>query len=243
MDKFYDKYLALIHHTYYGDIARSAAELILGLNQSEGHGFRNALDIGCGSGILSSRLNDHDISVTGIDISANFIELAKRNAPGANFICTSIYDYQIESVDVVAAVGEPFNYFNIGKVGYKDLEKVILNVHQNLSDAGIFLFDILTDGVDPDKRVTIVEEEMMTMIIKIEIDQIAKELTREIICFIKEDDCYKREVETHKQFLFTSTIVEDMLKNAGFSYSRLSGYGDVKFRQGHIGFLCRKASR
>jgi SAM-dependent methyltransferase len=53
----------------------------------------SALDIGCGAGgRLIRRLEDHGFAITGIDISAEMIELAAQNHPGAFFyvhdICT-----------------------------------------------------------------------------------------------------------------------------------------------------------
>jgi SAM-dependent methyltransferase len=42
-------------------------------------------DIGCGTGHHVRSLNDKHLNVIGIDISPSMIEVAKKNAPGANF--------------------------------------------------------------------------------------------------------------------------------------------------------------
>jgi SAM-dependent methyltransferase len=50
------------------------------------------LDLGCGNGTPTTlRLAEH-VSVTGIDISARQIELARDNVPAATFICADLMD-------------------------------------------------------------------------------------------------------------------------------------------------------
>lgn len=52
----------------------------------------NVLDLGCGNGIPSTaRLAEH-FAVTGVDISARQIELARHNVPAATFICADLMD-------------------------------------------------------------------------------------------------------------------------------------------------------
>ncbi len=43
------------------------------------------LDVGCGSGMKSRYLKDHDLNVTGMDFSEGLLAIAKRDVPGANF--------------------------------------------------------------------------------------------------------------------------------------------------------------
>lgn len=44
------------------------------------------LDVGCGSGYISSILESKGFKVTGIDVSRKMLELAKENAPGSTFL-------------------------------------------------------------------------------------------------------------------------------------------------------------
>lgn len=43
------------------------------------------LDVGCGAGVKSKYLFEKGLTVTGIDFSEKFIEIAKNNVPGAQF--------------------------------------------------------------------------------------------------------------------------------------------------------------
>lgn len=44
------------------------------------------LDVGCGAGQKSQYMTQKGISVTGVDFSESMLELAKKNAPKANFV-------------------------------------------------------------------------------------------------------------------------------------------------------------
>ena len=48
------------------------------------------LDVGCGAGIPLTRMLAETFDVTGVDISARQIELARRNVPNARFIAADI---------------------------------------------------------------------------------------------------------------------------------------------------------
>jgi SAM-dependent methyltransferase len=85
MDDFYGPELARIHHARFGDL-------------------------GCGSGILAGLVQDAGYQVLGIDISAEMIEIARRQAPGADLRVGSLYDVELPAGCVaVTAIGECVN--------------------------------------------------------------------------------------------------------------------------------------
>lgn len=65
----------------------------------------DVLDLGCGTGVPSSRRLAARYRVTGIDVSAGQIEAARRNVPEAAFLCADIgsLDFERRSFDGVAA--------------------------------------------------------------------------------------------------------------------------------------------
>ena len=63
------------------------------------------LDVGCGPGIpIAKLLVDIGFDVTGLDFAEEMIALARKNAPGASFVCASVTDMSYEdSFDGVVA--------------------------------------------------------------------------------------------------------------------------------------------
>ena len=63
------------------------------------------LDVGCGSGVKAKYFIEHGMKVTGIDISDKLLEIAKREAPNAEFKELSMFDLDMmpETFDGVFA--------------------------------------------------------------------------------------------------------------------------------------------
>lgn len=67
---------------------------------------KSAIDLGCGNGKLTAILKSNGLNVTGIDISEQMLEIARKEHPGINFICTDATDFSIEKkVDVIFSKG------------------------------------------------------------------------------------------------------------------------------------------
>lgn len=237
-ESFYRTRLAYIHDTYYGDIARGAAQEIL--NHSNTFSLKKVIDIGCGSGILASILSQNGKEVIGIDISSDLLEIAKVKSPQTTFIHASLFDYPFDYADIFCAIGEPFNYLFDEKASYKALRKILQTIYVHLTPSGLFLFDILTDEVETTNNIRIVEKEDITMFLEISVDAKKEELTRKMTFFIKRNNCYEKDSETHKQLLFKVDKIEELLAETGFNFQRLTGYNGLEFRKGHYGFICKK---
>ena len=69
---------------------------------------RKVLDLGCGEGFVINRLlsSYSHLEITGTDIDANALNLARHLNPGAKFIECNIYNFQCEkgSFDLVMAI-------------------------------------------------------------------------------------------------------------------------------------------
>jgi len=80
--------------------ARYAAELLERLPAGAA-----VLDLGCGAGIPTTRVLAKRFDVTGVDIAARHVELARRNVPSARFIHADMatLDFSPASFDAVAA--------------------------------------------------------------------------------------------------------------------------------------------
>ncbi|TAH19865.1 MAG: class I SAM-dependent methyltransferase [Cytophagales bacterium] len=238
MESFYRQHLSYIHDRYYGNIARNAAQEIL--KNLISSGYKKVIDLGCGSGILASILSQAGLEVIGVDISFDILEIAKRKSPNSIFIQKSLFEYSFEFSDIICAIGEPFNYLFDETSNNSELAKLIHKIYDNLNPDGFFLFDVLSDDVDADRNMKIIENDDYTMFLDIEVNAEKSILTRKMTYFVRNKSCYEKDSETHKQILFKLGKVEEILAETGFKYVKLNGYDGHPFRKGHYGFLCKK---
>ncbi|HMW39474.1 MAG: class I SAM-dependent methyltransferase [Saprospiraceae bacterium] len=238
MESFYGKHLSYIHDKYHGDIAQNAAQEIL--KNPSSRSYKKVIDLGCGSGILASILSQNGFKVIGVDISYDILEIAKRKSPNSTFIQKSLFEYSFEFSDIICAIGEPFNYMFDEKADNSELAKLIHKIYDNLNPHGLFLFDVLSDDVDADRNIKIIENDDYTMFLDIEVNAEKSVLTRKMTYFVRNKNCYEKDTETHQQILFNLSKVEEILAETGFKYEKLNGYNRHFFRKGHYGYLCRK---
>lgn len=102
------------------------------------------LDLCCGTGQISNALSEQGCRVTGIDGSEQMIELARRNAPGVNFIVDDARTFEFDDNNTFQAVFSIFDSLN-HIMTLADLEAVFRQVYASLEPGGWFLFDLNTE--------------------------------------------------------------------------------------------------
>lgn len=94
------------------------------------------LDLGCGAGVPVTRwLADSGFAVTGVDVSARQLELAKRNVPTAAFIKADMTELAFDSETFDAAVA----FHSIIHVPRTEHPALLRRIHRWLKPHGIFL--------------------------------------------------------------------------------------------------------
>ena len=93
------------------------------------------LDLGCGAGVPSTRLLAESFSVVGVDISAEQLDRASRNVPGAELIRADLreVDFPAASFDGVCAL------YSIAHVPREDHARLFASVRRWLRPGGAFL--------------------------------------------------------------------------------------------------------
>ena len=97
------------------------------------------LDLCCGTGQLAAVLSEKGYAVTGVDGSAGMIEIARKNAPGVEFLVQDARELSLDQR--FAAVFSTFDSLN-HVMSLDDLEQVFRSVHAVLDDGGWFEFDL-----------------------------------------------------------------------------------------------------
>lgn len=98
------------------------------------------LDIGIGTGLSSVPFHRAGLSITGIDGSANMLEICRQKNIAQNLVqkdlSDSVLPFEDGSFDVV--ISNSVLYL------FKDLQKIIAEVRRVCKDSGVFSFDIET---------------------------------------------------------------------------------------------------
>lgn len=113
--------------------------------------FKTNLDICCGTGVLCNYFKSQNISSKGIDISEGMIKKAKENFPEIDFICEDASNYKDDTkYDFATCTDDAINHITDKNL----LKRIFNNVHGNLRDGGLFVFDIDDYEFIVDKNIT-----------------------------------------------------------------------------------------
>lgn len=124
------------------------------LEEHSGKGKLNILDLGCGPGLYTEIFAQHGHSVTGIDISKESINHAKKSAKkkglDIHYINASYLDVELASsqYDLVVLI-----YTDLGVLIPGDRDRLLNLIYKTLKKGGNFVFDVLKDN-DLELKVT-----------------------------------------------------------------------------------------
>jgi SAM-dependent methyltransferase len=224
---FYGADQAAIHHSSFGDLAGSAARMLVSLLAERGIRDGTVVDLGCGSGILARAVSDAGFDVTGVDISPSMIELAEANAPAATFHCGSLLDFDLPPAVAVTAIGEALNYAADERAGLAEVERLAGRVLAALHPAGVFLLDIATPGRAGASGHREVFHDRGGWVLHMRAQESAdrRTLDRSITIFTETDrGLYRRADEHHGLRLYEPGAVLELLRRVGFDAEALPAY-------------------
>jgi SAM-dependent methyltransferase len=141
--------VALQYAEWAGRVDSPALAWIRDLDEKLADGS-NVLELGCGRGVPATRELARRHSVTGVDISAVQIELARHHVPEAGFVHGDVMELEIapRSLDAVVSL------YLFGHLPSDDQRSLIVRIGEWLRDDGAFLGTFPTgdpgETVDPD---------------------------------------------------------------------------------------------
>lgn len=145
-DWFSDWFNTSYYHLLYKNRDESEAEFFIENLISFLAPSNNAkiLDLACGKGRHSFKINQLGFDVTGIDLSKNSIEIAKKQSNDR--LQFAVHDmrqpFQKNEFDVVLNLFTSFGYFNDDQ----DNQRVLDAVNNNLKPNGTFVLDFLNSS-------------------------------------------------------------------------------------------------
>jgi 2-polyprenyl-3-methyl-5-hydroxy-6-metoxy-1,4-benzoquinol methylase len=107
---------------------------------------KTVLDLACGTGTAAILMAKQGYQVTGVDISAAMIRIAKRKAKQAGlpvrFFRQDMHEFNLQQkVELVTCFFDAMNHIYT----YTDFAKVCKNVSRVLQPSGMFIFDLNTE--------------------------------------------------------------------------------------------------
>jgi SAM-dependent methyltransferase len=183
------------------------------------------MDLGCGAGPLTKALVDAGFDVTGVDTSAELLELARSNVSTAHFLHASIYDAEIRDYDAVVAVGESLTYH----AGDADADNLISAFFQRTAKAlppgGLLIFDVIGLGEPSLAGRTWSSGDDWAVLVDTKENVTARTLVRNIEVFRRVLDTYRRSHEVHRVRLFDISVLRNKLSFYGFETETSQSYG------------------
>lgn len=189
------------------------------------YGIRDGLvlDLGCGTGTLTRLLAERGFEMTGLDNSAEMLEIAREKEPESGNTILYLYQDMREfelygTVRAVVSICDSINYITEPE----SLVQVFRLVNNYLEKDGIFIFDLntvykyenlLRDFVFAENR------EACSFIW----DNLYEEETRineyDLTLFLREEgDTYRKFEELHYQRAYTLSEIKELLERAGMKF-------------------------
>ncbi len=238
----YQEDLAYIHDVGFGDFSNESAPGLLEILRQKGIEKGLVVDLGCGSGIWAKALLQANYEVLGIDISDAMLDLAREKAPKATFQNASLLRVELPKCDAITSIGECLNYqFDEHDLG--DIKELFTRIYDILRPGGIFIFDIAEPGYvsASNPQNTYSEGQGWAILLEKEEDKKRNKLTRKMTIFRQVGNLYRRSEEVHCVQLYKGSEIAKELRQLGFRVRIIRGYGELRFRKAHVGFIATKA--
>ena len=104
---------------------------------------KNALDLGCGTGVLCRILKDAGMDAMGMDYSSGMVDIARKENPDIPFEQGDMITWKPEnSFDLVTCTGDALNHIP----DLENIRRIFRNVYDYVNPGGYFIFDILNEN-------------------------------------------------------------------------------------------------
>jgi cyclopropane fatty-acyl-phospholipid synthase-like methyltransferase len=177
---------------------------------------KTLIDIGCGQGEFCRIIEANGIKTLGVDLSEKQIEIAKSK--GINAQCIDIKDIK-EKFDCATAVFDVVNYLPKDYIG-----AFFSYVYDLLNSNGHFIFDVNTlYGFEEIAQGTLNIDQDDKFIA---IDAVFEDgsLFTDITLFSKEDELFKKESGTIRQYYHSDEDLKRIAEDAGFEVVSIEGF-------------------
>ena len=183
------------------------------------------LDLCCGTGQLAAELTRGGYAVTGVDISASMIEIARTNAPDAAFHVGDARDpLPARGFTAVFSTFDSLNHL----VTLEELTRVFANVREVLAHDSYFAFDLnMAEGYETRWRGSFANvEDDHAFVVRSSHDSAERTGRMEVTIFEAADAAWTRSDVSLTQRWYEKDEVNEGLRSAGFREIRSFDAGE-----------------
>ena len=212
------------------------ADYIDAMLQKNGCPGKRLLDLGCGTGNISIPLAQKGYQVTGVDLSAEMLDIARSKSEAAGLVI----DWQQQDLTglqllddagaepVFDAIISTFDVFN-HLTSPEDLQMLFHSLNPFLADEGILMFDVQT----PYKLQEYLGNHIFTLhrddieyIWENHFDEESQICTMDITFFVRQENgLYQRETMCHEERVYDLELLQMWLKYSDFEL--IGVYGEL----------------
>lgn len=229
--KIYDEFMGFVNYNSWKKFILSFAK----------KGKLNVADLGCGTAAMAYLFAKDGHSVKAFDISETMLDIAKKkndNNYDIEFKKANIIKEDIgKDYDLIMCNFDTVNYFS----SIKDLETFFKNVYSALKDDGIFVFDIIEEGIFEEifKDDIFIDETDRYLLLMHHQRKSKYKHNIEMKMYIKEDNnMYKKYTEILEKNIFSLDKVFEVIKESGLIV--YDNARNKEFGESRIYIICKK---
>ena len=189
------------------------------------------LDLGCGTGNLTTLFADKGVEMTGIDLSEDMLMVAREKAEGRDilYLNQDMCEFELYgTVDFIVSSLDCINYIT----DKRDLLKVMKLANNYLNPGGLFIFDINTpyklENITGNNTFILENDEVFCSW-QNEFDKKRKISDFYLTFFCKEGEKYQRFDEEHSERAYSIEEIASVIENAGMKL--LNVYDEMSFKK------------
>lgn len=189
------------------------------------------LDLGCGTGNMTTEFSRRGIEMTGVDISEDMLMVAREKSEGMDilYLNQDMTDFELYgTVDFIVSSLDCVNYIT----DKRELLKVFKLVNNYLDPGGLFIFDINTryklENVIGENTF-VLENEDVFCTWQNEYDKKRKICDFYLTFFCRNGNEYTRFDEQHSERAYELEDIKKLIENSGMRL--LKAYDDLSFNK------------
>lgn len=188
------------------------------------------LDLGCGTGNLTTLFSDKGVEMTGVDISEDMLMVAREKSEGRDilYLNQDMREFELYgTVDFIVSSLDCVNYIT----DKRDLLKVMKLANNYLNPGGLFIFDINTPYKLENvigNNTFILENDDVFCSWQNEYDKKRKTVDFYLTFFCENNGVYQRFDEEHSERIYSIEEIKALIEGAGMRL--LNIYNDLSFK-------------